>query len=291
MSRMVTAALVSLLALPVAAADSLDALIAQGRAATQSGDADKAIDLLKQAVEKAPKNAQAHRYLAEAYGDAARTANIFRQASLAGKCKDEFERAVELDPNLIDAREGLLEYYLLAPGILGGSMEKANLQAQEIRKRDSLRGHLAMARIHNYEKKPDLTRAEYTAMVKEQPSSPKAHFYYGTYLINQKEYDGAAPEIEASIKLDPNYMMGWFQIGKLAALTGKDAARGEDALKRYINYKPGEGEPGVHRAHYWLGSLYERVGRKAEAKAEYAASLKLNAKQKDAQEALTRVGG
>ncbi len=100
MSRMVTAALVSLLALPVAAAaDSVDALIAQGRAATQSGEADKAIDLLKQAVERAPKNAEAHRYLAEAYGDAARTANIFRQASLAGKCKDEFERAVELDPN------------------------------------------------------------------------------------------------------------------------------------------------------------------------------------------------
>src|SRR5258708_31017421 len=148
MSRMVPAALVCIRALPVAAADSGDALIAQGRGATQSGEADKAIDLLKQAVERAPKNAEAHRSLAEAYGDAARTANIFRQASLAGKCKDEFERAVELDPNFIDAREGLLEYYLLAPGILGGSMEKANLQAQEIRKRDSLRGHLAMARIH-----------------------------------------------------------------------------------------------------------------------------------------------
>jgi predicted Zn-dependent protease len=291
MSRLVTTALAALflLAVPAFSADPADPLIAQGRAAMAAGNSDKAIDFLKQAVERAPKNAEAHRYLAEAYGDAAQTANIFSQASLAGKCRDEFERAVELDANLIDAREGLLQYYLMAPGILGGSVEKANQQAQEIRKRDSLRGHLAMARIHNYEKKPDLTRAEYAAMVREQPSSPKAHFYYGTYLINQKEYDAAAPEIEASIKLDPNYMMGWFQIGKLAALTGKDAARGEDALKRYINYKPGEDEPGVHRAHYWLGALYERLGRKAEAKAEYAASLKLNAKQKDAQEAMKRV--
>jgi tetratricopeptide (TPR) repeat protein len=46
-------------------------------------DHDKAIELLKQAVAKSPRNASAHYHLGEAYGDAAQSAGIFSQASLA----------------------------------------------------------------------------------------------------------------------------------------------------------------------------------------------------------------
>jgi tetratricopeptide (TPR) repeat protein len=288
--RRVTTAVASLfLVLTSFAADPADPLIAQGRTAMAAGDHDKAIDLLKQAVARSPKNANAHYCLGEAYGDAAQSASIFSQASLAGKCRDEFEAAVALDPNHLDARASLIDFYLLAPGIIGGSESKAVEEAQEIRKRDALRGHLAFVRIYNHQKKPELVRAEYLAMVKEQPNLPKAHFYYGGYLIAQKQYDAASAEFETSIKLDASYMPGWFQIGHMAALTGKDTTRGEEALQRYLNYKPDEDEPGLHRAHYWLGGIYEKLGKKAEAKSQYQASLKLNANQKEVQEALVRV--
>ena len=52
---------------------------------------------------------------------------------------------------------------------------------------------------------------------------------------------------------------------------------------------PKSDEPGLHRAHFWLGQIYEKTGRKAEAKASYATSLKLNPDQKDVTEALKRV--
>lgn len=284
-------AVLLLLAVPAVAADPSDPLITQGQAAMAARDYDKAIDLLKQAVAKSPKNATAHFHLGEAYGSAAQEASIFSQASLAGKCKTEFEAAVTLDPNHLDARSDLIDFYLQAPGFMGGSETKAVEQAQEIRKRDALRGHLAFAQVYSYQKKPELVRAEYAGMVKDQPNAPKPRFYYGSYLISVKEYDAAVAELETSVKLDANYMPAWFQLGHIAALTGKDTARGEDALKRYLTYKPAEDEPGVHRAHYWLGGIYEKQGKKAEAKAEYQASLKLNAKQKEVQEALKRVGG
>jgi tetratricopeptide (TPR) repeat protein len=290
MSRFLAIALAFvIISVPLFAADPADPLIAQGQAAMKAGDYDKAIDIFKQAVAKSPKNPDAHFHLGEAYGSAAEQASMFSQASLAGKCRDEFETAVALNPNHIDAREGLIDFYLLAPGFMGGSEQKALIQAQEIKKRDPLHGHVQLARIYGHQNKQDLVRAEYAAMVKDQPAQPKAHFYYGSYLIGQKQYDAAAAEIETAVKLDANYMPGWFQIGHLAALTGKDTSRGEEALKRYIAYKPAEGEPGVHRAHYWLGGIYEKLGRKAEAKAQYATSLKLNASQKDVQEALKRV--
>src|ERR1700682_5084667 len=151
--RLLPAAFALLLTLPLFAAE--DPLVAKGVAAMQAGDDDKAIDLLKQAAATSPKNAEDHCHLGEAYGEAAQKAGVFSQMSLAMKVREEFETAVALDPNNLDARMALVEFYLRAPGIAGGSVEKARQQAEEIRKRDALEGHHAMARIHNYEKKPD----------------------------------------------------------------------------------------------------------------------------------------
>lgn len=285
--RLLPAAFALLLILPLYAAE--DPLVAKGVAAIQAGDDDKAIELLKQAVAKSPKSAPAHFHLGEAYGDAAQKAGMFEQMSLGMKCKEEFEASVAADPNFLDGRMALLDFYLAAPAIAGGSVDKAKEQAEEIRKRDALLGHHALARIYNYEKKPDLAHAEYAAYIKAAPASPKPHYFYGATLINEKNYDTALAEFETAIKLDAGYMPGWFQIGHVAALTGKDMTRGEEALKRYLTHTPARDEPGLHRAHFWLGGLYERQGKKSEAKTEYATSLKINPRQKDAQEALKRV--
>lgn len=277
------------LALPLFAADPADPLVAQGLAAMRAGDTDKAVDLLKEAVAKSPKNAEAHYHLGEAYGDAAQKASIFSQMSLAGKCKDEFLAAVALDPRHVDARLGVLQWYLQVPGIAGGSEAKAIEQAAEIRKIDPLRGHLAYAAVYRKQAKPDLVRAEYVAIPREQPTSPKAHYYFGSYLITEKNYTGATAEFESALKLDANYMPAVFQIGHVAAVSGNDLARGEEYLKRYLAYKPTSEEPGLHRAHFWLGGIYEKQGKKAEAKGAYTTSLKIRANQKDVQEALKRV--
>ncbi|MEO8348479.1 MAG: tetratricopeptide repeat protein [Acidobacteriota bacterium] len=47
--------------------------------------------------------------------------------------------------------------------------------------------------------------------------------------------------------------------------------------------------PSAARARYWLGAVYEKQGRKSEAKASYSASLKINPNQEDAAEAMKRV--
>ncbi len=52
---------------------------------------------------------------------------------------------------------------------------------------------------------------------------------------------------------------------------------------------PKQDEPGLHRAYYWLGSIYEKEGRKAEARQSYTTSLRLNSSQKDVAEAMKRV--
>lgn len=265
------------------------ALFTLGRIALVQNDAAKAADYLEKAVAKAPNSATYHFWLGQAYGTQAQKASLFGQASLAKKTQAEFERAVQLDPNNLDAREGLLEYYLLAPGIMGGSDDKALAQATEIRKRDAFEGHKAFGRIYAHDKKLDLARNEYIAAVREQPNAPKPHYHLGAFYLLEKNYKAALEEMDAALKLDPNYMPAVFQVGHLAVLSSSNFARGEESLRRYVAYAPKSGEPPLGRAYYWLGGIYEKQGKKAEAKGNYAQALKLNPGAKDVAEAMKRV--
>lgn len=285
--KLATALFVAALALPALAGQSL---IEQGRSALNRGDSQAAAGILEKAVAQNPNNSEAHLLLGQAYGNLAQRASIFSQPGLAKKTKNEFDRAVQLDPNNFVARYSLVEFYSLAPGIMGGSNAKAAEQANELKKRDALWGHRAWAFIHLQERKPELARKEYVDYVREQPASPKPHYWLGIYsMLTDKNYKAAMQEYETALKLDPKFMMAWFQIGHTVALQGSDYARGEDALRKYLGYTPKADEPSIARAHYWLGQIYEKQGRKAEARQSYTMSLRLNPEQKDVQEALKRV--
>jgi Tfp pilus assembly protein PilF len=264
-------------------------LLDQGRAALQRNDAETAKNLLEQAIAQTPNNVEAHYLLGQAYGSLISSASMFSKPGLAKKTREQFEKAIQLDPNFIDARFGMIEWFLEAPSIVGGGEDKAIAEANEVKKRDAIDGHRAFALIYGHQKKTDLVRKEYVDAVKEQPNSPRAHYYLGVSNLTSKDNAGASAEFETAIKIDPQYMPGWFQVGHMAALTGTNMERGEEALRRYLSYTPKRNEPPVYRAHYWLGTIYEKQGKKAEAKASFAKALSANPNQKDVQEAMKRV--
>lgn len=59
-----------------------------------------------------------------------------------------YQTAVELEPEFIEYRLGLLAFYLEAPAIVGGSLEKAYIEAETISSLDEIQGVLAFAHIH-----------------------------------------------------------------------------------------------------------------------------------------------
>jgi tetratricopeptide (TPR) repeat protein len=135
-----------LLAAPLVAQTTL---VDQARVALDRKDAKAAVSLLEKSIAQDPGAADAHYLLGVAYGNLAEKANIFRQSSLARHARDEFERAVRLDPNHLDARFALVEYYTLAPSFFGGNQQKALEQASEIRRRDAPTGERAFEFINS----------------------------------------------------------------------------------------------------------------------------------------------
>ncbi len=264
--------------------------VEQGRAAIGRGDSDAAIEILEKAVAQTPKSAEAHYYLGSAYGSKVQAGGIMAAAKYASRITEEFDKAVALDPGYVEARFGLVQVYANAPGLMGGSYDKAFEHAKAIKAIDPIVGHRAYASIYAQQKKLDLAEKEYLDGIREQPGSPKAHGYFAQYHANvEKNYPAAFGELEAAVKLDAGYMPAWYHLGRTASLANTNLARGEEALRKYVAYTPKENEPTLASAHYYLGDIYEKQGRKAEAKQAYQAALKLNPSLTRASDALKRL--
>jgi tetratricopeptide (TPR) repeat protein len=261
-----------------------------GRALLALDDLDKAVLSFEKAVALAPGSSDSHNWLGRAYGSQAVRANFLKQVSLAPRIKEQFQKAVDLDQNNLDARTSLMEFYLQAPGIAGGSVEKAREQATEIARRDTMRGFRAAGRIAEYEKNFDAALAHYTQALKEYPGRREPYLWMTGFYSRQKQYGKALDAAEKMITALPaETAIAWFQIGSLAALSGERLERGEECFKHYLASEPKKGDPSLASAHTGLGRLYEKKGNKNLARLEYETALKIDPSLRDAREALKKL--
>lgn len=140
-----------------------------GQVFYNQGKIEQAIKEFRAAVELEPGNSMAHLWLARSLGRKAENANPIRAAFLVGDVRREFERAVELDPNNLEARSDLMEFYLEAPGAFGGGADKAREQAAAMAQLDPAEGHWARAKIAEKEKQYELAEREYRAAAEANP--------------------------------------------------------------------------------------------------------------------------
>ena len=114
MKRLLIVVVVALGSASLFAATS-DQLFAAGKLALAQNDADKAAGLFEQLVKMKPDSSEYHFWLGRSYGSQASKASMFSAPGLTTKTRNEFERAVQLDPNNTDARLSLIEYYMRLP--------------------------------------------------------------------------------------------------------------------------------------------------------------------------------
>src|SRR6185312_11532803 len=91
-------------------------------------------------------NSQAQDWMGRVYGRKADNAGPFEGLKLAGKVKSAFEAAVQLDPANGSAANDLSEYYVGAPAIVGGGLDKATALADRVAARLPQPSHRIRAR-------------------------------------------------------------------------------------------------------------------------------------------------
>ena len=192
-------------------------------------------------------------------------------------------------PANLDARTDLIQYYVQAPGFLGGSTEKALGQAEEIRKRNALRGFLELGALYEREKRIADAEKAYLAASKEKSDRHVGEYRLGVFYQNTGAFDKAFELFEAMIAANPNEFGALFQIGKTGAMSGQRLPRAEEALAAYLQTTPGRNDPSLAAAHWRLGMVHERRQDKQRAKAEYETALRLDPSFKPATESLKKL--
>jgi tetratricopeptide (TPR) repeat protein len=259
------------------------------RARLQARQPAKAIDAAEKAVALGPKNAQAFYWLGNAYGNRIGEVNMLSKMSLAPKLRDAFETAVELDPALLDARSSLVEFYLQAPAVVGGGVDKAKAQAAAIGRYDRFKGLLAEARIAGHEKNTAKALKLYESARVLKPGDPQARMLVLSAYQQAEQWRDAYDTASRWAIDEPANPKPRYQIGRIAAVSGQYLSEGEVALRKYLQLPRKPDDPEPKHARYRLGQVLAHAGRKDEARVELQAALKLDPSFAEAREALAKL--
>ena len=74
--------------------------------------------------------------------------------------------------------------------------------------------------------------------------------------------------------MDADYLPGYFGVARSDLLSGQNLDEAERFLKKYLSRWPEDGDPGLANAHWRLGQVYEKEGKKDLAVSEWQEALK-----------------
>ena len=271
---------------PLASRDAVAAYY-MGRMAAND-DLDKAVDYFEKAVELNGRNAEYYDWLGRAYGNKAQKANKLKQPFLARKTKNAWDKGLAIDPNNLDIMEDLVQYYLQAPGFLGGSTDKARDMIGEVKRRNAYRGGVLAANICSSQKDSACVEREIKGIISAYPDTAATYVSLAALYANSKRFDKAFEVIDQRIKKEPGDMLIQYALGRTAALSGQQMDRGEQALRNYLAHPPENGQ--LAGAHLRLGMIYAKRGSRELARKEYLTSLQINPASTEAKKELAALG-
>ncbi|MGD8828375.1 MAG: tetratricopeptide repeat protein, partial [Gammaproteobacteria bacterium] len=258
-----------------------------GLSQAKQGHGEDAVDSMKRALKAAPKNAQYHFDMAVAQAVHVNDVSIFRKLSVAHDIRDQFKRAIELDPDLFKAQIALLQYYLNAPSIAGGGRDKAEAQAKRMADLKPAWGMRAQAQMAMKDKQFDNAASLFRKALKLQPDMPGCKFSLAVAYEKQESWDKAWDVLWHLVSGHRDWNpSAEYQLGRIAAMTGEHAEAGEAALRGYIDHPRDYGMPTASDAHWRLGMIEEKAGRMDAALREYRTAVKLDDDNDEAHQSL-----
>jgi tetratricopeptide (TPR) repeat protein len=158
------------------------------------GEYKKASEAFERAFALEPANPDYALWLGRSFGRRAETASPFFASSYASKARGYFEKAVALDPKNEQALSDLFDYYLEAPGFLGGGFDKADVIAKRISEQNPAEGHFAQAQLADRRKEFDTAEEHLRRAIELTPRKVRRVLDLARYLAKR----GRISESEAA---------------------------------------------------------------------------------------------
>lgn len=244
----------------------------------RSNKLEKAIKHSSKALQLDPKVSEHHMIFAEAQGLklASGDGSVFKKMGMVKRVRKSFEAAVKLDPKNIRAREGLAQFYLMAPGIAGGSKKKALVQAKAIFEVNKQKGYPLLAQIYSGTKKPKQARETLTQWQKEFPNDWNAVIAMVFYEQSLDNHNKSYELLKSWLESKPNDLAALYQVGRLAATSSEYLDEGAIALQTYISKPVEKFAPDYEWAHYRIAMIYKHKNELELASVHIEKGLELN---------------
>ncbi|MGC2110769.1 MAG: tetratricopeptide repeat protein [Candidatus Korobacteraceae bacterium] len=243
----------------------------------------------ERAVSLDPGNSVYHLWLAREYGRKAGDSNPLAAAGLARKAKNEFERAVQLDPTNVPARVDLAQYCTEAPAIMGGGLDKAWEQAALVEKYDAGMAHLILARIADKQKQYAEAENQYRLGIKLAKNPADMWLQLASFYRERSRIDDMQNAVQRAMAQSNKRAESYFDAARELYLGNRNFRDAQQYLQKYLSSGALVESAPAFRAHYLLGQLNEKMGHGAAAASEYEASLSLASGFAPARKALGRV--
>jgi len=216
---------------------SASALLLIGQNYFMMGDLNRAAEFFQQAVTSDPNSSANYLWLGRAYARQAEAASMFNALGLATKCRQNLEKAVELDHKNLEAANDLFEFYLEAPAFLGGGLEKAVRLADQIAALDAAEGQYSQARIA--EKKKDSAHAEIhlRRAMELAPHQVGRAIDLAKFLAKQGRFEESENAFRVAEKVDPHAPKILYARAEAYIGAHRNVSAAKQLLEKYLSAK------------------------------------------------------
>jgi predicted Zn-dependent protease len=195
----------------------------------------KSVEFLQKATDAQPGNSEYWDWLGRAYGKRAETSNPLAAPAYANKARLAFEKAVELDSSNRDALSDLFDYYLEAPGFLGGGYDKAVGIAEKTTKVDPAQAYFERAKLAQKRKEYESAEMQLRAAIKVGPKEIGHLLSLARFLATQGRVRESDALFQEAQQIAPNEPRLWFERADVLIQGKRNLPEARNLLQKYMS--------------------------------------------------------
>ncbi len=205
-----------------------------GRSLFMMGDYKKATEAFEKAASLEPSASEHWHWLGRTFGRRAEVSTFLSAPGYASKARQNFEKAVQLNPRNGEAVNDLFEYYLQAPGFLGGGLDKAQALLDKIGAIDAAEKYYAMARLAEQRKDFKTAEAQLRRAMEAAPKQIGRIVDLAKFLAKQGRVQESDSVFEQAKSVNPNHPTYLWQRANVLIEQKRDLREARQLLERYL---------------------------------------------------------
>ncbi len=230
------------------------------------GKTESAIEYIEQALKVAPNTADELTMSGDIYCNHAQRASMFKALKIAKTCIAQYEKAVKLEPENVDALMTAMQFYFGAPSFAGGSTEKGNALLAKLKTLSPEHATTYQVAELDRAEKTDVALALADELVKKGFSSATNQYMIAHFYRDKKHYDKALPLFSSMNKFSETIKNRWFirdsllQQGEILMMDSRDIPQAIKLIEEYKQKYRNSRDPHYFWSTWSLAKAYKSAG-------------------------------